>query len=140
MIGFALLFIVPGFEYGVGSFERPGAGGYPVVVGGFMALFGLVIMVNGVLELREVRQAVRVDWNRVRHIAVVSGAIGVFAMTIERLGLLPATALVVVLAGLADRTSRLRLLVLLAMITCVIIWLIFKLGLSISTPLIEGVV
>lgn len=135
---FSLLFIVPGIGYGIGTLGRPGAGGVPVAVGLVMLAFGAVIAVGGLLHLRAEDQAVSFDPGRLRHISFVIAALAVFALLIERTGLMPSTAAAVIVASLADRESRVLPTLVLAVAMCGVIWLIFKLGLQVKTPLFES--
>lgn len=137
IIGFALLFLVPGLEYGVGTVNRPGAGGLPVVAAAVMIAFGVMVGLTGFQQRGSVDQIVSINLSRVRHIALVAAAILGFAFSIERVGLIPATVIVVVLASLADRKSRAVPTIIVAAVISVVIWLIFKVGLNSSVPLFE---
>lgn len=138
LAGFALLFVIPGFGYGIGTMGRPGAGGVPFAVGAIMLILAGGIALGGVRNLQTIDQRIGFNPERLRHISFVMAAIALFALGIERLGLMPSTALAVIVSSLADRQSRLSHSCLLAVIMCVIIWAIFKLGLQVNTPLFES--
>ncbi len=137
IIGFALLFLVPGLEYGVGTVNRPGAGGLPVVAAAVMIAFGVMVGLTGFQQRGSVTRSSQSifpgsgisPWSR--------RAILGFAFSIERVGLIPATVIVVVLASLADRKSRAVPTIIVAAVISVVIWLIFKVGLNSSVPLFE---
>ena len=138
LAAFALLFIVPGIGYGVGALSRPGAGGVPVVIGFIMLGFSAIITFGGVRRLGAEGQTIRFDLDRLRHIGCVMAALAVFALCIERVGLLPSTAAAVIVSSLADRDSRILPSLLLAAIMCAVVTVIFKLGLQVNTPLFES--
>ncbi len=137
IVVFALMFLVPGFEYGVGTLNRPGAGGIPVVAAVVMIGLGISVGAFGLQQRAAEHQTVSINLSRIRHIAMVSAAIVAFALSIERLGLIPATVIVVMLAALADPKSRPVPTLVLAVIASVLMWLIFKVGLQSTVPLFE---
>lgn len=135
---FALLFVLPGIGYGVGTISRPGSGGVPVIAGLIMLSFAALIAFGGIRRLRSAGETVRFEAERLRHIAFVMAALGIFALMIERFGLLPSTAAAVIISSLADRESRIGPTLVVAAVMCVVVWVIFKLGLQVKTPLIES--
>ena len=137
VILFALMFLVPGLEYGVGSLNRPGAGGVPVVAAAIMIVLGLGILVGGLRHRLSEGQTISINLIRLRHIALVSAGIVGFSFSIERVGLIPATVIVVVLSALADPKSRPLPTLVLALFVPLLMWLIFKVGLQSTLPLFE---
>ncbi|RDE09676.1 tripartite tricarboxylate transporter TctB family protein [Pelagibacterium lacus] len=135
IIAFALLFLIPGLGYGVGSMSQPGSGGLPVVAAVAMILLGLGIGASGFIRRGDEGQAVSINMSRVRHITFVGVAVIGFAFAIESLGLIPATVFAVVVSSLADPRSRILPTLVLAGFMILIIWLIFKVGLSSTAPL-----
>lgn len=69
----------------------------------------------------------------------VTASIVVFALTIERLGLLPAIVLCGTISALADRSTRLHEAVLLALALAGGIWLVFVQLLGMPIAAIVGV-
>lgn len=138
LAAFALLFIVPAIGYGVGALSRPGAGGVPMVIGFIMLGFALVIAIGGVRNLGADGQIVTFDAERLRHIGFVMAALAIFALSIERFGLLPSTVAAVLVSAMADRDSRFLPSLILAAVMCAIVTVIFKLGLQVNTPLFES--
>ncbi|MEF2554332.1 tripartite tricarboxylate transporter TctB family protein [Aurantimonas sp. A2-1-M11] len=113
-------FVLAGISYGVGSFGRMGAGFFPVGLGIIVAVLGLAIAVSGALA----SGSEPIEMPNWRALAGVVVAVGLFAATVGRLGLMPATALCAAALALAEPGNRLRHVVLLSI------------GLAVSTGLI----
>lgn len=139
IIAYAMVFLVPGLEYGVGTWGRPGSGGLPVAAALVMIAFGLIVAVYGFRHRAAGVQAVRIDSNRIRHITFVSAGIIAFAMAIDRFGLIPAMLLLIVISALADKESRPLPTIILCAVMSLLVWLIFKVGLASTMPLFKGV-
>ena len=139
LIGGALLLLtgISFFWYGVehyrlGSVARMGPGLFPVALGAVLALLGAILFVQAMLRpgaLPEVRPA--------RALPVLGG-IGVFALTIHPLGLIPAICLLVVISSLAE--LRFRPVTTLAVCAGMSLaaWLIFGVGLGLPIPMIRA--
>lgn len=117
-------------NYPIGQLQRMGPGYLPVVLGYMLAGFGLLIVLPALLR------PVRDDGEpfAVRVFVAVLAAMAVFALTLERFGLAPATMLLVVIAALAEpgvRPVRTGLLAVgLAALGCII----FIYGLGVPIP------
>ena len=113
-------------RYSFGTPRAMGPGFFPVVLGGVLAVLGVMIALPA---LRRAGPAVRVD---LRTLGIVTASLVLFAASLRPLGLVPATALAVLLASLAERgfpwPGRLMLSVGLAGL----VWLIFVVGLGMS--------
>mgnify|MGYP006423673573 CR=1 FL=1 len=137
-IGYALIFLVPAIGYGVGNLGRPGAGGYPAVASVVLIILGLAIMISGLRQRHLDHQRLSFDIEKLRHIGFIAAAIAGFALTIDRFGLMPATAVAVVLSKLADRRPLPLPTLILTLVICLIVWAIFKLGLNVNVDSFEG--
>ncbi|CAN7376674.1 tripartite tricarboxylate transporter TctB family protein [Bosea sp. LjRoot90] len=87
----------------VGHAADMGPGYMPRVVALGLLAFGLFFCVRGVR-----RAAVAIDAVQLRPLLAVLGAVGVFALTAERLGLAVASVVTVIVASFATREGRLR--------------------------------
>ncbi|AMJ59466.1 tripartite tricarboxylate transporter TctB family protein [Bosea sp. PAMC 26642] len=87
----------------VGNAADMGAGYMPRVVSLGLLAFGLFFCARGVRRAGPAIEAVQL-----RPLLAVLGAVGIFALTAERLGLAIASVVTVVLAGFATREGRLR--------------------------------
>ena len=93
----------------VGTAYRMGPGYVPIMLSWVMGAFGVVLCVMAFVH----RGPALEKW-RIKPIGLVLGSLLVFALTIERTGLLIASILAVGMASLASPQQRLRQTVLLA--------------------------
>lgn len=87
----------------VGTAYRMGPGYAPLLLSWIMAIFGAVLVANGVM-----RSGPGLDRWPLKPILLVIGAIVIFGMSIERLGLLISSIIVVLMGGLAAPQPRVR--------------------------------
>lgn len=93
----------------VGTAYRMGPGYVPMLLAWATGAFGAALLITGLLT-----RGARLEAWRFRSIVLVLGAMLVFGLTVERAGLLIASALAVALSALAAPSPRLREVVLLA--------------------------
>lgn len=123
-----LLLIWVGSDYTFGTARRIGPGFLPVIVGAFIVL----------LSIGLIFEAVRTEPGPIgielRPFLLVMLSIPAFALLVERAGLVPATASLVVLSVLAERPLRpARALVLAALISAMgVAIFVYALGLPLS--------
>ncbi|MBS3997745.1 MAG: tripartite tricarboxylate transporter TctB family protein [Hydrogenophaga sp.] len=115
--------------YEFGSLTRMGAGYFPVALGVILALLGLLIAVPAFFRRG---QPIRVEW---KTFALVMGGIVAFALTLKVLGLVLATALSVVISSLADRDTRWKGRIFLAIGVAAVTYVVFSMGLSMVLPI-----
>jgi hypothetical protein len=117
LFGAAMAYV--GSGYGIGTLSDMGAGYFPVVLG-FVAIF------FGVLTLLEGRYTTSpppiVPW---RAFAGVFLAILVWALLVERIGLFPASLMLVVIGSLGRRTVEIKSMVATAILASAAAVLIF---------------
>jgi hypothetical protein len=87
----------------VGNAADMGAGYMPRVISLALLVFGLFFCGRGLRRAGPAIEAVQM-----RPLLAVLGAVGLFALTAERLGLAIASVVTVILAGFATREGRLR--------------------------------
>jgi hypothetical protein len=90
-------------DYPMGSAVRMGPGYFPYLLGILLALLGVVICIKSLVAHGE-----HIESASLRALLLVLGAIGVFAGTIESVGIVIATALLVGIGAAASPESRLR--------------------------------
>lgn len=94
----SIVFIVGGFELGLGSPRRLGTGAFPVITGFILAILSLAVIAA---DLRDPPDAEDPDW--ISFVAI-GGALAIFALTVGRIGLVPGVFLTVITASLPDRS------------------------------------
>ena len=125
----AALFIVPSFEYGLGTPQRMGPGFFPFVLGVMLALIGLAILLPA-LNTPGIGRPIY--WRPATSIFL---GIAAFALILDRFGLVPAVWAVVVMTALGDKDFKLWRVVILALAVSAAASAIFVYGLSLPLPL-----
>lgn len=137
IIGGALLiaggawFLLHSGHYSMGTLRRMGPGYFPVVIGGMIILFGLLVLVPGLLRAGSLP---RPEW---RPFLTISASVLAFALIVERFGLVPATFALTIAAALAEPGLRPLRTLLLAIGLSGIGVLVFTQGLGIPIPAIR---
>jgi hypothetical protein len=90
-------------SYPVGSASHMGPGYFPLVLGSILMLLGLIVGLKGFIIEGEPVQAISL-----RAVALVLGAIGAFAATLESLGIVVATIVLIGIGAAASPDSRWR--------------------------------
>jgi hypothetical protein len=94
-------FAIIGADYNIGTLRRMGPGYFPLSIGIILIAFGFLVALPALIRAGVTPKP---EW---RPLALIAGAIFVFALTVERLGLVPATMCLVAVAAVAERTPRL---------------------------------
>jgi Tripartite tricarboxylate transporter TctB family len=100
-VAFGLAFAVASATYEVGTPQRMGPGYFPLVLGGLLALLGVLIIGKGLMAGAG-DPVGAVPW---RSVVLLLVAVVFFAATIRGLGLVPALFVTTLLAALAGRQT-----------------------------------
>ncbi len=119
LFGLSLIFMVGGWQLGLGVPTRLGTGAFPFITGGVLMLLAVAICVE---ERRGDGIAETPDW--IAFLAI-SSALAVFAVTADRIGLVPGTFLTVVVASLPDRSLPFLGKAILGTIVALACWVLF---------------
>jgi hypothetical protein len=101
-LAFAAVALLTARGYSLGVAGRMGPGYFPVLLGGVLALLGLVLVVRSLVVEGEA-----VGRLHLVPLFVIAASVCLFGFTIERLGLVISLILVIVVSALASRESRL---------------------------------
>ncbi|MBO1073633.1 tripartite tricarboxylate transporter TctB family protein [Roseomonas marmotae] len=115
-------------NYSMGTLRRMGPGYFPVVIGGTIILFGLLVLVPGMLRAGSLP---RPEW---RPFATISLSVLAFAVIVERFGLVPATIALTLSAALAEPGLKPLRIILLALGLSALGVIVFTQGLGIPLP------
>ncbi len=131
-LALAIATIWIGRNYSPGTSARMGPGYFPMVLGVVLALFGTVSIGRSFLRPGEAITAIA--W---RPLALVLGSTVLFALLLDRLGLLVALPCLIVVSSLASRYTRPDLTSIAALIGLVAFCvLVFVRGLGVPMPLV----
>lgn len=120
-----------GSHYQMGELSRMGPGYIPVALGVILAMLGIVI---ALLSFKKIPQVLQPPPFRMRPLAAILVSISVFALTVTRWGLVPATLLLVVIASRAEKDAPWMRTFVLGLALAALAWLIFVAGLQMSLP------
>jgi Tripartite tricarboxylate transporter TctB family len=127
---FGVLTIFFARHYPIGITARMGPGYFPMVLGGLLCLFGLVVMLRGLRS----GEPVRGTWGW-RPLALITLSIVIFGFSMEKLGLVPALILLFFIAAFAGREFRFKEVLLLAVLMSAFAAAVFVYGLKLPYPL-----
>jgi hypothetical protein len=135
-----LLFIVLGGlavvlarDYPFGTTMRMGPGYFPTVLGGILLLFGVYVLARGVRSGDKVKG----EWGW-KPLALIALSIVLFGVLLDRVGMVPATVVTLIVAAAAGREFRWKEVILLAVVMTVFSVAVFSYGLKLPYPLLGG--
>jgi hypothetical protein len=124
-IGFGAAAVVLGRDYPMGSAMRMGPGYFPTILGALLSLLGLAILLRGLVS----RGGPPLTF-AVKPLVLILTAVALFALLVERLGIIAAVAMVVLVSALASERFRWREVLPLALIMVALAVGLFTKGLG----------
>ena len=115
----SIIFMIGGWQLGLGVPTRLGTGAFPFMTGAILAVLAIVICIE---ERRGDGIAERPDWIA---FSAICAALALFALTADRIGLVPGTFLTVIVASLPDRSLPFLGKAVLGCIVALGCWLLF---------------
>jgi len=128
LIGAGIWFTLYGLQYNMGTLRRMGPAYFPVCIGIGVTLFGLLLLLPA---LRRPGSLPSIEW---RSFLTICLSVLAFALLIERLGLVPATIALTIVAAVAETKIRPLQVALLAAALSGIAVAVFTRGLGIPAP------
>lgn len=113
----------------LGSLNRMGPGMFPFGLGLLLALFGLVIAINALAHDE------RISGAGVKTACFILGALAVFALSVQRFGLVVAIVLATCITSWIMPKRSLRVVAMLCVFLTLLAWLLFKIVLGINIPM-----
>ena len=132
-VGIGALALLIARDYPMGSALRMGPGYFPNVLSGVIVLFGLGMLMKGIVKPERVEGT----WS-LRALCILPIATVIFGLLMEHAGFIPALIILIITAAYAGREFRLLEVLLLALGLTVACWGVFILGLGLPYPLIVG--
>jgi len=127
-----VVFAVGATNYSMGSPARPGPGYFPLLLSIIMAILGAIVLFKAlVIESVGGDRIGAVAW---RPLLVIVASIAVFALFIDRLGLLVTVPVLIALSSLAGDEFRWRGVIVSAIVLTAGSWLVFVWGLKLTIP------
>jgi hypothetical protein len=128
---FGLAFAIGATSYQIGTALRMGPGYFPLVVGGLLAVFGILIVAKGFIA-GEREPIGKIPWKAV---ALLTGAFVFFGITVRGLGVVPSVFIAALLSGFAGQRPGIVLPVVIAAALTGVSVLIFVVALQLRLPL-----
>lgn len=119
LFGLSLIFVVGGWQLGLGVPTRLGTGAFPFITGVILAVLAVFIMIA---DRRVQGLADSPDWIA---LLAIAAALAVFAVTVEHVGLVPGVFTTVLVASSPDRTLPIFGKALLGICVALACWVIF---------------
>lgn len=118
-------------RYDLGTAQRMGPGYFPTVLGGLLAVLGLVIAIRGLA--REERGG-KIEPFHLGTLAVVLGAVALFALLLRPAGLAAALLVLIGVSAYASHEFRVREVIPLALVLVALVLAVFIWGLGMVVP------
>ncbi len=122
-------------SYPIGTAAHMGPGYFPMLLGGFLFILGLLISLKGLLFKSSDPDHGKFgcfDW---KNFLIILGSVTCFSILLRPAGLIPATAVMIFLSSFAGQKFHLLQTLILCAILCLVVWLVFVLGLGLTVPI-----
>jgi len=133
LIGIGATAIVLGMDYRIGSLLRMGPGFFPVALGAILVLFGISILVKGLLRGEEIKAKCSF-----RALILLPLSLILFGVLMEHAGFITALAVLIIGSASAGREFRILEVVVLILVLTAFSVALFIWGLGLPYPLIKG--
>lgn len=119
LFGLSLIFMVGGWQLGLGVPTRLGTGAFPFMSGALLAILASAICIK---ERSGRGKAETPDWIA---LLAICAALAVFAVSVDRIGLVPGVILTIIVASLPDRSLSFLGKVMLGSVVSLACWGLF---------------
>ena len=133
-VGVALLGLWLSRDYPIGTALRMGTGYVPRLLCWILLGLGAVVLVQGLRAAQTERPLSSADMSAWRPVVFVTTSLVIFALTIERLGLVVAILLLTGVGAFAARSLKPLETAIAALVLIVLSWAIFIVGLGLTIP------
>ena len=124
-----ILFMILSRQYQLGTAAKMGPGYFPTILGGLMAVLGLMVMLPSFKG-----PVVKINRIELRMILLVLFAVAVYAFTLPKLGFIVALFLLILISSTASHEFKLKTTLISAVVLLVFSWLVFVKGLELQFP------
>ena len=126
-----LLFMVLSRQYQLGTAAKMGPGYFPTILGGMMAILGLMILAGAMGSRAQDLKVGKVD---LKANFLVLLAVAVYAATLPSLGFIVSLVLLIVISSIASHEFNLKTTLFSSVVLLVFSWLVFVKGLELQFP------
>lgn len=126
-----LLFIALSAQYQLGTAAKMGPGYFPTMLGGLMALLGVIVAWGSTAKSNAVTKLTAVGW---RELGLVLLAVALFAFLLTKLGMVISICVLIAVAAVAGHEFRLRDTLLSMVVLLILSYIVFVYGLELQFP------
>lgn len=130
-LALGLAFVGFAQSYALGTAQRMGPGYFPTVLGGLLAVLGLTVAIKGLARAERDGDVERFHFGP---LAVVLGAVALFAFLLRPAGLVAALLVLIGVSAYASHEFRVREVIPLAAFLVVLVLAVFIWGLGMVVP------
>ena len=126
-----LLFIALSTQYQLGTAAKMGPGYFPTVLGGLMAVLGVIVSWGATSRSNAVTSLTKVGW---RELLLVLASVAAFAFLLPKLGMVLSIVALIGVAAVAGHEFNLRDTVLSIIVLVILSYVVFVYGLELQFP------
>lgn len=130
-LALGLAFVGFAQSYALGTAQRMGPGYFPTVLGGLLAILGLIVAIKGLARAEPGGDVERFHFGP---LAVVLGAVALFALLLRPAGLVAALLVLIGVSAYASHEFRVREVIPLAAFLVLLVLAVFIWGLGMVVP------
>ena len=120
-------------DYPMGSALRMGPGYFPTVLGGIVVVFGIYVLIKGVIN----NEKVVGNWS-LRALIVLPIATWIFGVMMENVGFIPALVVLMYTSSVAGKEFKFLEVTIMAVVMVIVCTGVFIYGLGLPYPLFKG--
>jgi hypothetical protein len=126
-----IIFMILSKQYSIGTSAKMGPGYFPMVLGGLMTLFGVIIALGAFSGKAEMLKLSPVGW---REFILLLASVIVFAIALPRLGMVISVALLILISAVASHEFKLRDTLISIVVLVALAYGMFVKGLELQFP------
>lgn len=120
-------------DYPMGSALRMGPGYFPTVLGGIVVVFGIYVLIKGIIN----NEKVVGNWS-LRALIVLPIATWIFGVMMENVGFIPALVVLMYTSSIAGKEFKFLEVTIMAVVMVIVCTGVFIYGLGLPYPLFKG--
>ena len=120
-------------DYPMGSALRMGPGYFPTVLGGIVVVFGIYVLIKGIIN----NEKVVGNWS-LRALIVLPIATWIFGVMMETVGFIAALAVLMYTSAIASKEFKFLEVTIMAVVMVIVCTGVFIYGLGLPYPLFKG--
>jgi hypothetical protein len=133
-LAIGVIFFVGAYNYSIGTAARMGPGYFPRILGGLLAVLGVVVAGVGLKNQAEWAKTAGIGWTWTP-VVILTVAVVLFGLALQPLGMIASIILLTMISGIAAHDKNYRDLVIITVIMCLFCAAVFVWGLKLQMKL-----